>query len=132
MWRAPGIDGLDDLARQVAADHAVASGGVLHGKGQADVAQPDDGNPHARTAASAGPAMAMPLFADSTKARARRSATIASWGSTGAGPPFRAARANSVSSTISGSRHSTLMGWRTPSATMPSAGLGHMISSWSR
>ena len=52
---------------------------------------------------SGGPAMACPVSADSTILRASSSATIASCGSTGGGPPSRTARANSRSSTASGS-----------------------------
>ena len=44
---------------EVDADDLVAARGVLHGQRQADVPEPDDGDLHARTASSAGPAIAL-------------------------------------------------------------------------
>ena len=101
------VEGVDDALVDVDAEDVVATGGVLHGQWQADVAEPDDRDPHASASSSARPAITSPVSADSTILRASSSATIASCGSTGGGPPSRTARANSRSSTRSGSSRLT-------------------------
>ena len=50
----------------VDAEHVVAARGVLHRQRQADVAEPDDRDPHASTSLSAAPAITSPVTADST------------------------------------------------------------------
>ena len=58
VGRLATVQGRDDALVDVDARDLVPARGVLHGQWQADVPEPDDGDPHASTASSAGPAIA--------------------------------------------------------------------------
>ena len=58
VGRLATVQGRDDPLVDVDTRDLVPARGVLHGQWQADVPQPDDGDPHASTASSAGPAIA--------------------------------------------------------------------------